>query len=912
MIRFILLSLCCAAYLNSSAQKQFQGFVLDQKGMPLSLASVTYLHSNTTYTSGKDGRFAFDFSGQDSIRLKVAFIGKRTVVRSYAVSSAGLLHRITLDDLSLTLEEVSVLPTFTTDGQSNSSITIDKQAIDQLQAFSLVDVMNSLPGKKTAPLDLNSLSTLTFRGTTGIGDFDFNNSRGIAIIVDDMRLSNDANMQARGLSRGGIRDAGIKADGYRDSYFGTQSSKSYDTPFQGIDLRDIPVNNIEKIEVIQGIAPARYGDVTNGAVIIDRQAGRSPYVASFNINGGSTSSSISKGFQLPGNWGALNTSANWTYSNADPKDKVKTFHRFSEGLIWTTTQGKLKNTLSLDFSQRKDEKKQDPDDESIRIARFSNYTLGVSNRLGIDLGKSWMKRVQINLGMTVGKQDSYASYAVNRGLIPIANMDTSGIYEGVYSYQSVMTEEHIIGKPLTASASMASNGVWDWGKLQHAFSYGVNYTLSNNGGRGVVSDPDRPRLIGNGNQNLRPYSFEHIPAAQNVGVYIEDQFKLTVGKRTISNNIGLRYDIQNGFGTLQPRINTRMRWNERWAFTAAFGVASKAPSLADLYPGPTYIDYDLITATTGSIDPSLYLLFTDKILIDNSQLKPAKSIQFEFGVERKSKWLSSSLYAYFKRNYDGFTAEQRLRRYVLPKFDYWLNTSTNTFEYAPVAGELLIVGGFLDYNLTNGLQSDSYGVEWFLTTPRIPVIQTSFSLNTSYSFNRYKRVADDAQTVGSRIYLDDERYIKTVYYAPLETDGQFLMTKLNTVTHIPSVGFVVNFSLDLNIFDRDQIVSSSNPIAILDDHVNYYRMEDFGLSNEVYRQLVRESSDTRAERVPFVYGTINMGLEKEIGKNIRINMRSYNLFDIRPYKRIQLNNGTESVFAPNRKPSITIGTTLKF
>ncbi len=891
-------------------QRYLEGQVWDEHGQPLPLASVIELNTRVTVTTDKQGRFQLRTVGQDSIFIKVNFIGKRSFTQKYPQSALGQLQIIRLQDLSLRLDEVTVLPTFTNSGESNSSISIDRQAIEQLQAFSLVDVMNSLPGKKTAPLDLNTLSTLTFRGTIG-GNHDFNNSRGIAIIIDDTRISNDANMQTRGLSRGGIPSSTITSNGYRDSYFGNQSTKSYDTPFQGIDLRDIPVNNIEKIEVIQGIAPARYGEVTNGAVIIDRQAGKSPYIVSFNINGGSTNSSIAKGFQLPGNWGALNFNGSWGYSNADPKDKVKSFNRFSEGIVWTTTTKRMKNTLSLDFSHRKDDKKQDPDDETLRTSRFSNFKIGVSNRWSYAVEKQLMQRIQVNAAMSFGKQESYASYAINRGLLPIANKDTSGIYEGVYLYQSVMTEEHILGKPRTASLSISSNGIWNWANVQHTLSYGVNYSLSNNGGRGVISDPNRPRFVGTNHQNLRPYSFENIPAAQNMGIYMEDQFKWMIGSRELSSNLGLRFDLQNGFGTIQPRINSRLKWNERWTFTGALGVATKAPSLADLYPGPTFIDYDLITATTGSIDPSLYVLFTDKIIVDNSALKPAKSLQIELGATRKDRWISSSIYAYFKRNYDGFTALSNFRRYVLPKLNYWLNEETNKYEYAP-SGETLAVGGFWDYSMTNGLQSDSYGVEWFLSTPRIPLIQTSFSLNTSFTYTYDKSATNQAVNREDRIYVDGDRYIKTVYYEPLETTGTFLMTKLNTVTHIPRLGFVVNFSLDLNILDRSSSVSSSIPIAYIDDQVYYHELAAEQRSTEPFAGLNRLSSDARTVRVPFVYGTINMGLEKEVGKNIRINMRSYNLFDMRPYRLVRLNNGQEQVFNPNTKPSITIGTTIKF
>src|SRR5690606_7440691 len=129
----------------------------------------TYINANTTTLTSKSGTFDFTLiPHQDSIRIRINFIGKQTKYIAYPASKLPSSPVIQLMDQSLTLEGVNVLPTYAQDGQSNSSITIDRQAIDQLQAFSLVDVMNSLPGKKMQPLDMNTLSMLNFRGGFGM------------------------------------------------------------------------------------------------------------------------------------------------------------------------------------------------------------------------------------------------------------------------------------------------------------------------------------------------------------------------------------------------------------------------------------------------------------------------------------------------------------------------------------------------------------------------------------------------------------------------------------------------------------------------------------------------------------------------------------------------------------------------
>ncbi|MCD8539728.1 MAG: Plug domain-containing protein, partial [Leadbetterella sp.] len=55
---------------------------------------------------------------------------------------------------------------------------------------------------------------------------------------------------------------------------------------RGNDLRQIPADNIESIEVIRGIPSARYGDLTSGLIVVNSRIGKSdPQVRTrFNPN----------------------------------------------------------------------------------------------------------------------------------------------------------------------------------------------------------------------------------------------------------------------------------------------------------------------------------------------------------------------------------------------------------------------------------------------------------------------------------------------------------------------------------------------------------------------------------------------------------------------------------------------------
>ncbi|MDZ7763810.1 MAG: TonB-dependent receptor plug domain-containing protein [Melioribacteraceae bacterium] len=72
-------------------------------------------------------------------------------------------------------------------------------------------------------------------------------SLGTQVIIDGVPVSNTANLQA-----------GI----------------GYSTAGSGVDLRLIPAENIESVEIIRGVPSVKYGDLVDGAVIVKSKASR--------------------------------------------------------------------------------------------------------------------------------------------------------------------------------------------------------------------------------------------------------------------------------------------------------------------------------------------------------------------------------------------------------------------------------------------------------------------------------------------------------------------------------------------------------------------------------------------------------------------------------------------------------------
>ena len=115
-------------------------------------------------------------------------------------------------------------------GASTSSI-IGRQAIDHLQASSLADIMQLIPGKEMGNVDMTQKSNLQLRTLRNNNTSAF----GSSIVVDGVPISNN----------------GLLTQGQFSS-----------TAFTGTDLRQIAADNIDNVEVIRGIPSAEYGDLT--------------------------------------------------------------------------------------------------------------------------------------------------------------------------------------------------------------------------------------------------------------------------------------------------------------------------------------------------------------------------------------------------------------------------------------------------------------------------------------------------------------------------------------------------------------------------------------------------------------------------------------------------------------------------
>lgn len=831
--------------------------------------------------------------------LRFTMVGKQSEILTIKRANFAKAIRVTMKDLTLTLQEVKVNPIQQHTKNSNSSIVFDEEAIERIQAFSLMDILNTIPGKTTSAPNIDAPQNITLRGNQG-GNYDMNNSLGVAIIMDGVNLSNDANMQNRSLSQFGM---GGSALGGAKNYSGG------DVPFTGIDLRDIPVETIEKIEIIQGVASAQFSEMTDGAILIDRKAAKTPWSFVANVNGGSSNFSLAKGFDLSNNLGAINIGLNYAISNPDPTDKIKQYNRVSTSLMWSKLfSKKIKNTLSVDFNNRNDQVRMDPDDDTEQRSYSKNSGFRLSNRFNWRADLPFARTINLTMSYSQTTQNSYKQWLLNQSPKGYAFKDTTGIYEGVVLSGRYIAEEQIVGKPVTASANLALSANVNLGNTLHVFSYGANMNYSNNGGKGVIADPDRPRWINQSGQNARPYSFEYLDPLINYGLYITDNFKTSVFNKNLISNLGIRIDRQNSSWSLQPRLSTVLKWNNKLDLTAAFGISSKSPTMAHRYPAPTFLDIPLILAYNSN--DALYLVYTEKHQADNSHLKPSKSAQIEIGARYHHSWFGSSLNAFWKNNTDGFSTVNSYMNITVPEYAYHYDDELKKILYN-TTGNFVNYYNYGNYNMQNVLNSLTYGIDWMVNTSKISAINTSFNFSTSLIFSKENPKTDEIIVLSSPLDINGEKIWHLVYPSKSKNQKTNLMSKIGATTHIPQLGFVLMTNFDL-FWTRKTAsaygVKTQSALGYID-----LMGQSFQFPSDYPNIPVRDLSLLNSNQ-PFIYGSLNLSVAKEMKKKFRIAVTAYNVLNIQPENLVYSVTNTDTFIVErfNSPLSITGGISFKF
>jgi hypothetical protein len=768
---------------------------------------------------------ATDMNGQATLRnvpqgeymLHVSYVGCEPIHARVKMEGDKKLHFVMVPT-SLALKGVTVTARQNASGSSTSSI-IGRQAIDHLQATSLADVMQLIPGQLMGNGDLISQSNLQLRQLVNNNTAAF----GSSVVIDGVPISNNGALSQ-----------------------GTFSS----TAFTGTDLRQIATDNIEEVEVVRGIPSAEYGDLTSGLVVVHSKVGVTPWQLKAKINPTIMNYSVGKGENL-GKAGILNANLDYAQAWGDPRWKTRSYHRYTANVAWGyDLTPKWHINTKLRYMQAKDWSGNDPDVEvDGTYTKNVNQSLSLTHNGRLQLDKTLARTLSYTIGLSLNATDNTQTSFAGSGLQPILTARESGYYVVPFETRSYLASGATESRPGSFYAKVNDQFFFKAGKTRQTFKMGADYRYDWNSGRGYYNDNERYPL--NPNSNGRPRAFSDVPGLHQIAAYVEDQFSWQLNKvNRLRATAGLRFTALQPFGdvattALSPRLNVSFSVTKWLDIRGGIGLSSKTPGLNYLYPDRKYADLEAANyMPTNDAAAQLLAYRTMVYNVEYSRnMKNATTTKVELGLDFKlPNGKKLSLLAYRDETPNGFGSVTEYLTYTSSYFtqtqglnitpgqpttiDYSNPARTNV--YFMTTGEI----GNTNTTVNRGIEADfDFGV--------VKPLRTQFLLSGAYQETKTWSTNMVSASVASgklpSSYTTANQYdlknsgltpFKIVYPEGGDYDKyRRFVTTLRTVTHIPELRMVASFTAQAIWYDwNHSYVADKQPIAWIDTQLNRHEL----------------------------------------------------------------------------------------
>ncbi len=746
--------------------------------LPVIMATLKLQPAEMMAVTNMDGQAILHNVPAGDYTLQITYVGFETINTQLKVEKDLQLSYI-MQPTSLALKEVKVVARQRESGASTASV-IGRQAIDHLQATSLADVMQLIPGQLMGNSDLTSASNLQLRQLVNNNTSAF----GSSIVVDGVPMSNNGTLSAGGFSS---------------------------TAFTGTDLRQIAADDIEEVEIIRGIPSAEYGDLTSGLVVVHSKVGVTPLQVKTKITPSVQNYSAGKGFNL-GQAGIINLSADYAKAWGDPREKTKSYDRYTlhVGYGKDITQQWHTDT-KLRIVQAKDWNGNDPDaQQDGNETKNKNLSMGITHNGRIQINLPLMRTLKYTIGLNYTQIDNrttkFVGKATGRNDIVMAMENGYNNVDWIQgSYQATGITE---SRPGNLFAKISDDFFWRKGKIVQRFKLGIDYRYDWNHAKGYYNNDDtHPYKTNDGD---RPRPFYDIPGLHQFSAFAEDNFTYNINKvNRLRVNFGLRFSAMQPFSNvsttaLSPRLNIAFTITKWLDIRAGIGMNSKSPGLNYLYPDKKYVDR-VAAQDISQSDPITSLVNYQTIVYDveySRSLKNATTTKIEAGIDFKLPGNRKlSILAYHDKTPNGFGNETEY-------LAYYHNTYTNGKGYNIVAGQPTNITDYTNYAsryfyfMTTGKVGNTNttvnrGIEFDFDLGVIKPIRTSVYL--SGAWNETKTWSTDLNSQSpSKLPTgapSDYTPIKLIYPSGLDfTRYRRFVTTIRLVTHIPELKMVASLT----------------------------------------------------------------------------------------------------------------------
>lgn len=867
----ILMLFGVSAYGRDSGTYTIKAVILDKTGEPLSGATMQLVQSGLWGISGKDGEVEIRNVPRLPVAYKVSMLGYKDVEGEICLDGKDNV-RILMEEESLSMREVVVVAQAGQGGESTTSI-IGRQALDHLQATSLKDILQLLPGGVSMKNpSLTSPGQFKVRTLASDGNATF----GAAIIINGMPVSTNANMNT-GLGLSSISSGN-----------------------SGADLRSIATDDIESVEIIRGVASAEYGDVSSGVMIVNKRIGVSDLNMKARIMPGIMQLHAAKGFDIK-SAGSLNISADYARGTSDPRFLTDKYNR---GILSLAHRKTLLDktwtlTTNIDLSYTGEWKGADPDEPEAMKKFFSSrdaFSLRLSHNGMLKLDKALARTLKYDVALSLSSDRIFNDRLVSVGSGAILDATKDGMYEGTPYPSSYETLSGTKSNPVMYWAKFSDLFYLNVGNMSNRFNVGTEWKIEGN--RGIGQYDKTVKFKAFAQDRIR--RFCDIPYMNQISAYVEDNVVLTFSERrypNITGQVGVRWTVVQPWRNermmaLSPRLNIAVNPVRYLSLRLGYGISEKVPSLQDLYPSPDYYDFYNMSVSDGQ---KSYYLYSTRVF-DNKpvSIKTMRGTKYELGFDvRLDNGMSFSVVGYHEKVSRCFGSDNSEWKTLV--FDVW-NAADVTFtgqkpiydQQNPSRRDTVL------YNLIrpgNPKSRRNRGIEFDFNFGKINATNTSFYLSGAWSETR-----SSSSNLGYKLPVGEARNYGPVYVVYPESSYSFSENRrfsatLRVVQHIPVIRFIVSASVQCILYEYDHEVSSgTRPLGYIygSEYIKFTedQLDDIEFNFHGY-MLKDQIFDTRISNVPVTWPAIwclDMRVTKEIGDKAGFSFYANNVLFSQPWQ----------------------------
>lgn len=804
------------------------GRVLDAVShQPVVGAVVEVEGTELRVVSDEDGRYRIEPVPPGAQILHARRIGYAPTRQNVVIPGSGELVRdLILARNALELPDITVTADAATRarGELGTASVIASDAIRNQTAASLAGVLELVPGVTLQPPGLDAVQQIPLRSVpisagggllspTAVGPSADNLAAfGTLIILDGIPLSNNANLQSLG-PRGEL-DFPSAAGG-------------------GIDLRRIPATTIERVEVIRGIPSARFGDLIEGAIIVDTRAGTVDPAVAVRYDARTVEGSVVGGRAL----GARNTG---TATLDLARTRIAPGIREDEA---TRITAQLAHRVALGGDVEADA--QAPGARLLIDTRLDLFRVledrpeapqlpGLSST-GRDWGGRLSTRVRLRLGTAAQlhlaaaveriEQHAFTQQPLLRGAMPFTDRLTPGRSVGHFVGGSYVSPVNLDGRPTNVYTRFEITTPAHALGADHTLRAGAELRREWNDGPGYqfpIEFP--PQVTFNGVQGFdRPRRFDLIPPLVTSALYLDDRVAHALGGAGLEVQGGIRLDLLHRGRTwlsgvrdavVQPRLNVEVSPRPWLRLRGGVGRVAKVPSLASLYPSPQY--YDIVNVNWYANNPAERLAVLTTFILDptNPDLGYSVTDQAEAGVGvGLGPGADLSLVAFADRT-NGAVGIQAQPTFLL-RDRYQLTDSAAGTGRPPGIIEppyqTDTIPTLLDRR-ANNLRLRGRGLELTATLPELRPIHTRLVLLGSWVKSRLEKDDLEFASTFSDFQLN-ERQPRSPYWQGTTRTGERLIVTSRLIHHQPAVGFVITGTVQYTLREVRQDIGGTDTLS---------------------------------------------------------------------------------------------------